>query len=212
MSYLPSDPRKKTMVILVSIFGVLLILVAGLLVYNNYYGADEESASTDSAKTTDETASTTDDTDVIAPDGTTAPSATTKRSTGTSSTTGTTSTTTPALVFTPTATAQKVYEHINLCTSEQFIFAASPHANTAGTVDWTWIRWDGGTSGVSGTLTFDASGNPTSSITGYSMTISPDFDVNGWLAVRFTWPGGTYTSNHADFFYDASKVFSQVQC
>lgn len=111
-----------------------------------------------------------------------------------------------APVFAPQVVTQKIFEEITVCSFERYIFNASASANMAGTVNWQWVRWDGGSSGVSGTMTFNSDGMTSDGITAYNFWIHPNYDVNGWVALKMTWPNGSYTSPHADFTYIASQV------
>ncbi len=111
-----------------------------------------------------------------------------------------------APVFTPTASVSKIFEEITACVRERYIFSGQITANMAGTVNWNWLRWDGGTSGVSGTVTFDSNGNTNDAMPSYDFWIHPNYDVSGWVALQLTWSGGNYTTPHSNFTYVDADV------
>ena len=108
-------------------------------------------------------------------------------------------TTTTTVPFSSTSTASLADESTDHCNYQRYVFAGSVLANKTGTVNWVWVRWDGASTGVSGTVEFDSNGNPTSSIDDYTLDINPFVPATGWAALKVTWDGGTYTSSHVNF-------------
>jgi hypothetical protein len=110
-----------------------------------------------------------------------------------------TTTTVPAFAITPTATFTG--ENIVHCVSATFNFAGTVHANGLGSATYEWIRSDGIATNATGNVTFNSAGVATSSIDSYSLETYYASQIDGWVALKVTWNGGTATSTHATYNY-----------
>ena len=110
------------------------------------------------------------------------------------------STATVTTPFAATSTASKTNEGYH-CGNPTFTFSGSASANKAGTAQYVWIRSDGVSTGASGSLTFNSDGVTSDSISSYTLEIPGAEDNSGWVALKLTFDGGSYTSSHASYAY-----------